>query len=170
MEICSVGTRAEIGAGRVHSPDLLLVSRPALLQRITPHELESLRGALARGALPLDFLGKLKRLADGDLSHHFIQQNCRLFAALLVATEHSSFREGSPAERERLLRVLAYVRKDDDAIPDYKPEGFADDQREIRSAAVELHALIQSFKAWRLRHQVPALWPDHVDRARPMPL
>src|SRR2546425_9190837 len=160
MEICSVGTRAEIGAGRVHSPDLMLVSRPALLQWITPHELESLRGALARGALPPDFLGKLKRLADGDLSHHFIEQNCRLFAALLVATEHSSFREGSPAERERLLRVLAYVRKDDDAIPDYKPEGFTDDQREIRAATVALDGLIQGFKAWRLRHQVPIMWPN----------
>ena len=170
MENYTGGIRENVGAGRVHHPARTLVSRPALLQWITPHELEALRDALARGCLPPDFLGKLKRLADGDLSHHFIQQNCRLFAALLVATEHSSFREGSPAERERLLRVLAYVRKDDDAIPDYKPEGFADDQREIRSAAVELHALIQSFKAWRLRHQVPALWPDHVDRARPMPL
>ena len=136
------------------------------MQWITPHELEALRDALARGSLPPDFLGKLKRLTDGDLSHHFIEQNCRLFATLLAAAEHSSFREGSPEERERLLRVLAYVRKDDDAIPDYKPEGFADDQREIRSAAVELHALIHSFKAWRLRHQVPVMWPDHGDQDR----
>ena len=163
MEICSGGTSVEMGAGRLHSLDRKLVSRPALSQWITAHELEALRGALARGALPPDFLGKLKRLADGDLSHHFIEQNCRLFAALLVATEHSSFRQGSPAERERLLRVLAYVRKDDDAIPDYKPEGFADDQREIRSATVELSTLIQAFKAWRLRHQVPVMWSDHVD-------
>src|SRR2546425_10772067 len=169
MEICSGGTGAEIGAGRVHSPDLMLVSRPALSQWITPHELDALRGALARGGLPSDFLGKLKRLTDGDLSHHFIGQNCRLFAALLVATENNTFREPSPAERERLLRVLAHVRKDDDAIPDYKPEGFTDDQREIRSATVELSTLIQAFKAWRLRHQVPMLWPEHGDRARPMP-
>ena len=160
----------KVGAGQNQSLARTPVSPPALLQWITPHELEALRNALARGALPPDFLGKLKRMMDGDLSHHFIEQNCRLFAALLLAKEEGSFREGSPLECERLLRVLAYVRKDDDAIPDYKPEGFADDQREIRSAAVELHALIQSFKAWRLRHQVPALWPDHVDRARPMPL
>ena len=164
MEISSVGTSAEIGAGRVLSPDR--VSRPTLSQWITPHELEALRGALARGGLPADLLGKLKRLTDGDLSHHFIEQNCRLFAALLVATENNNFREASPAERERLLRVLAYVRKDDDAIPDYKPEGFTDDQREIRAATIELNALIQAFKAWRLRHQVPMLWPEHGDRAR----
>ena len=109
-------------------------------------------------------------MTDGDLTHHFIEQNCRLFAALLVAAADGSFREGSPAERERLLRVLAYVRKDDDAIPDYKPEGFTDDQREIRSATVELSTLIQAFKAWRLRHQVPMLWPDGRDRGRRSPL
>ena len=167
MEICSGATSANIGASRVRSAARILASRPALLQWITPHELETLREALARGGLPADFLGKLKRLSDGDLRHHFIEQSCRLFAALLVAAEDGSFREGSPAERERLLRVLAYVRKDDDAIPDYKPEGFADDQREIRSAAVELDGLIQSFKAWRLRHQVPVMWPDHGEGARP---
>ena len=167
MEICTRGTSEKAGAGRVHSPARTLESRQALLQWITPHELKALRDALGRGGLPPDFLGKLKRLKDGDLAHHFIEQNCRLFAALLMATADGSFREGSPAERERLLRVLAYVRKDDDAIPDYTPEGFADDQREIRSAAVELDGLIQSFKAWRLRHQVPVMWPDHGEGARP---
>jgi len=169
MKICEVGTSEEFEVGRVHSSDRTLVSRPALSQWITPHELEGLRGALARGGLPADLLGKLKRLKGGDLSHHFIEQNCRLFAALLVATEESSFRQGSPAERERLLRVLAYVRKDDDAIPDYQTEGFADDQQEIRSAAAELSALIQAFKAWRLRYQVPAIWPDHRDHEVKLP-
>ena len=152
--------RENVGPGPVRSPARTLVSRPALLQWITPHELEALRDALARGCLPPDFLGKLKRLTDGDLSHYFIEQNCRLFAALLVAAEDCSFREGSPAERERLLRVLAYVRKDDDAIPDYKPEGLTDDQREIRAATVELDSLIQALKAWRLRYQVPLMWTD----------
>ncbi len=160
MEIYNCGMREKVDGGRVHSPARILVSRPALWQWITPHELESLRDALARGCLPPDFLAKLKRLKDGDLSHHFIDQNCRLFAALLVATGDGSFREGSPAERERLLRVLAYVRKDDDAIPDYKPEGLTDDQREMRAAVVELGSLIQRFKAWRLRHQVPVMWAD----------
>jgi len=169
MKICEVGTSEEFNAGRIHSSDRTMVSRPALSQWISPDELEGLRGALVSGGLPPDFLGKLKRLKGGDLSHHFIEQNCRLFAALLVASEESSFRQGSPAERERLLRVLAYVRKDDDAIPDYQPEGFADDQQEIRSAAAELSALIQAFKAWRLRYQVPAIWPDHRDHEVKLP-
>ena len=158
MEIYTGGL-SEVGAGGGHSPAQTLVSRPALLQWITPHELEALRDALVRGRLPPDFLGKLKRLKDGDLTHHFIEQNCRLFAALLAATEDGNFREGSPAECERLLRVLAYVRKDDDAIPDYKPEGLTDDQKEIRAATVALDGLVQGFKVWRLRHQVPIMWP-----------
>src|SRR5437016_9711130 len=145
MENYTGGIRENVGAGRVHHPARTLVSRPSLLQWITPHELEALRDALARGCLPPDFLGKLKRLQRGDLSHHFIEQSCRLFAALLVAAEDGSFREGSPAERERLLPVLAYVRKDDDAIPDYKPDGLTDDQREMRAAALELDGLIRAF-------------------------
>src|ERR1043166_9279164 len=108
MEICLDGTSAEIGSGGIKSPDRNRVSPSQLSQWITPHELETLRVALARGGLPPDLLGKLKRLAGGNLSHHFIEQNCRLFAALLVAAENNSFREASPPERERLLRVLAY--------------------------------------------------------------
>jgi hypothetical protein len=127
--------------------------------------LEAVRSALARGGLPSDFLGKLRDLRDDDLSHRFIEQNCRLFAELLLATEEGSFRDVSPAARERLLRVLAYVRKDDDAIPDYTPEGFADDQQEVRAAMLELGTLLQKFKAWRLRHQVPAMWFDRRDGA-----
>ena len=96
-------------------------------------------------------------MRGGDLSHCFIEQNCRLFAALLLATEAGDFRVG-PAERERLERVLAYVRKDDDAIPDYTPKGFTDDQQEVRAAMVELGGLLKAFKAWRLRYQVPGLW------------
>jgi len=61
-----------------------------------------------------------------------------LFAALLVAAEAGSFRDVTPAKRERLLRVIAYVRKDEDAIPVGFLGGFADDQRETLAAAVQL--------------------------------
>src|SRR5438552_13450553 len=163
MEICTRGMSEKVGADQNQSLARTPVSLPALLQWVTPHELEALRNALARGGLPPDFLGKLKRMMDGELSHHFIEQNCRLFAALLLAKEDGSFREGSPVECERLLRVLAYVRKDDDAIPDYKPDGLTDDQREMRGATVALDVLIQRFKAWRLRHQVPIMCPNRED-------
>jgi hypothetical protein len=134
------------------------------LHLINAHELEAMRAALTRGHLPSDFLEKLRKLAAGDLSHRFIEQNCRLFAKLLVAAEEGAFRDVSPAERERLVRVLAYVHKDDDAIPDYAPEGFRDDQQEVLAVVVELGGLLQAFKTWRLRHQVPAMWFDEVVR------
>ena len=56
------------------------------------------------------------------------------------------------------------MRKHDDAIPDYKPEGLGltDDQREMRATTVALDGLIQRFKAWRLRHQVPVMWPNRA--------
>jgi len=160
MRTSTVGGRAKPGASRLQTPGVTLASRPALLHLITAHELEALRVALARGHLPPDFLEKLRKLTQGDLSHRFIEQNCRLFAALLLATEAGDFRDVSPAERERVMSVLAYVRKDDDAIPDYTPGGFTDDQQEIRAVMVELGGLVQAFKAWRLRHQVPGMWFD----------
>jgi hypothetical protein len=71
---------------------------------------------------------------------------------------HGSYSQATPEVCERLLRVLAYVRKDDDSIPDYQAGGFVDDQQEVRKADTEYRSLLESFKAWRLRHQVPALW------------
>ncbi len=132
--------------------------RPSSLYLVKPPELHELRLALARGELPPDFEAKLNRLAGDGLIHRSVAQNCRLFAELLRAAEHGSFVGAGPAERDRLLRVLAYVRKDDDAIPDYKPNGYLDDQQEVRAAVTELYPLLQTFKAWRLRHQVPAMW------------
>jgi len=151
---------AEFGEGQFPAPAFTLASRPALLHWINAHELEELRATLAHGNLPADFLWKLKRLAGGDLNQRFIERNCRQFAALLLATEAGEFRDLSPAERERLLRVLAYVRKEDDARPDYAPEGLTDDQQEVRAVLVELGRLLAAFKAWRLRHQVPGMWGE----------
>ncbi len=134
--------------------------RPLLLDWVTVQEVEAMREALAKGSLPLDLLAKLQCLATGDLSHRFIEQNCRLIAELLLASEHGSFGEVKSAERERLLRVLVYVCKDEDAFPDRFAGGFTDDQREILAATIELGGLLQKFKAWRLRHQVPMIWLD----------
>jgi len=160
MKTCTVAMCAESGEGRRQSPAFILATRPALLHWINDHELEELRETLARGNLPADFLWKLKRLAGGDLNHRFIERNCRQFAALLLATEAGEFRDLSPAERDRLLRVLAYVRKEDDARPDTAPEGLTDDQQEVRAVLVELGGLLTAFKAWRLRHQVPGMWGE----------
>ena len=133
-------------------------SRMSFLYLVTDEDLQQMRNAIARGTMPPDFEAKLRKLAGGSLVHASVEQNCRLFIALLMAAHDGAFVEADESARERLLRVLAYVRKDDDAIPDYKPEGLADDQREVRAAAMELGALLQAFKEWRLRHQVPRMW------------
>ena len=134
------------------------VPRPGLLHLVTAHDIQRLRTALAHGRLPLDFEAKLARLGEGSLIHRNVEQNSRLFFALLLAALECSFTGAAPADRDRLLRVLAYVHKDDDAIPDYRPDGFVDDHQEVRAAAMELARLLHAFKVWRLRHQVPAMW------------
>ena len=133
-------------------------SRMSFLYLVTDQDLQQMRNAIARGTMPPDFEAKLRKLTAGSLLHRSVEQNCRLFIALLMAAHDGDFVEADESERERLLRVLAYVRKDDDAMPDYKPEGFADDQREVRAVAMELSALLQAYKEWRLRHQVPKMW------------
>ena len=133
--------------------------RPSgLLHLVTAHDVQELRSALANGRLPLDFEAKLTRLGEGR-SHPSLRgtEQPPVLCAAAGALE-SSFSEATPADRDRLLRVLAYVRKDDDAIPDYRSGGFVDDQQEVRAAAMELGPLLQAFKVWRLRHQVPGMW------------
>jgi hypothetical protein len=133
------------------------------LQLVTREELREMREALLERTLPGDFEAKLCRLAKETLLHQFVEQNCRLFAALIQSAQQGSFRDAELADRERLLRVLAYVRKDEDAIPDYKANGFMDDLREVRAATNDLQKMLQDFKEWRLRHQVPNLWPDTLE-------
>src|SRR5208282_2996193 len=119
--------------------------RSNYLHLVTSHELGELRNALAKERLPLDFEAKLVELAGGDLVHHFLEQNCRTFLALLLAAQGGAFKGANSAECERLLRVLAYVRKNDDAIPDYRPDGFADDLVEVRAVAAEFKPLLHAF-------------------------
>ena len=131
---------------------------PHRLHLVSAHELQDLRQKLARGQVPPDLEAKLIKLAGGDLVHRAIEQNCRTMIALLRAAHEGAFRKAVQEDCERLLRVLAYVRKDDDAVPDYRSDGFIDDQQEMRLVTRDLDSLLQNFKAWRLRHQVPAMW------------
>ena len=141
-------------------------SRLGHLHLVTGHDLQNLADMLAKGYLPRDLEAKLTRLAVGDLGNRFIEQNSRTMIALLLAAQDGSFKEASRAEGERLLRVLAYVRMDDDAIPDYRPDGFRDDQQEVRAVTTELSSLLQAFKAWRLRYQVPGMWLRKGDQTK----
>jgi len=140
---------------RVHAGSHLY--RPGFLHLVTSHDLEALRNELQRGEAPLDFQAKLSRLSEGDLVHRYVAKHSADFVALLLAAQEGIFRKISTAEIDRILRVLAYVRKDDDAIPDYRSDGLIDDQQEVHAAVVELAPVLQAFKAWHLRHQVPAM-------------
>jgi len=135
-----------------------LPAKMSLLHLVSVHEVLDLKRALTHGRLPADFEDKLQKLAKGDLLRSSVELHCRVFIELLKAAGGGHFREASPADIERLLRVLAYVRKDEDAIPDYKPNGFTDDLQEVRAAARDLAPSLHAFKSWRLRHQVPAMW------------
>ena len=128
------------------------------LYLVTDLETQQLRAALAEGKVPADLQAKLLRLNQSDLVHRFVEQNSRLIIALLMAAYDGSFREVPPVDLERLLRVLAYVRKENDATPDSQAGGYVDDQQEVRAVTSELANLLQSFKAWRLQHQVPGMW------------
>ncbi len=145
-----------INQGRSTARQPVLV--PHLLHLVSGHELQDLRQCLARSQVPPDLETKLVKLGRGDLAHRLIEQNCRTIISLLQAAYEGAFKAASPQHCERLLRVLAYVRKDDDAIPDYRLDGFMDDHQEMRVVTRDLDSLLQNFKAWRLRYQVPAMW------------
>lgn len=135
-----------------------MVGAPGSLRLVERREVEDLRHALLAGEMPLDFEVKLQRLADAGLGDQVMEHNCRWFWALLEAARNGSFERIAPSDVEQILRVLAYVRKEDDAIPDFLPGGFWDDQQEVRAAVAELAPLLAAFKAWRLRHEVPSRW------------
>src|SRR5262249_22892295 len=99
----------------------LEMSQPGVLQWVSAQEVNELEHAISRGNLPADLERKLKELSGESLLHKSVEQTCRLFIALIQAAMQGIFRRATEAEKERILRVLAYVRKDEDAIPDYKP-------------------------------------------------
>ena len=157
MRTTEVGT-VQASAVNLFWSGALRLPEPGHSHWVTPYDLEDLRAAFSRGGVPLDLEAKLMNLAKGDLTSRYIEKHCGTIIALLQATHEGSFREASPEELERLLLVLAYVRKDDDAIADYQANGFADDQQEVRRTASALDPILKEFKAWRLRNQVPGMW------------
>ena len=128
------------------------------LQLVGADEIQAILAAVRRGELPADFQSKLGRLRFGDLRQSAIEQHCRLFFEMLLACHGGDFHDLTVEQFELVARVLAYVRKENDVIPDYLPLGFTDDHQEVRAASSELSTVLQGFKAWRLKNQVPSLW------------
>jgi hypothetical protein len=147
------------GAGARSQPTRRLpLPSAGFLHLVTTQEVEALRDSLAEGKLPEDLQTKLLRLSGGSLLHNSVAQNSQTIISLLMATYHGAFLGATRADLDRLLRVLAYVRKENDATPDSLPGGYVDDQQEVRAVMNEMHDLFERFKAWRLRYQVPQLW------------
>lgn len=134
------------------------VALQSALGLVSPSEVEQLRQAIADRRLPDDLVDKLFRLERGDLAMRHVAHTSLTLLEMLQAACQGEFDALSPSDFEEVLHVLAYVRKEDDAIPDFLPTGYLDDQKEVRLAEHELAAVIGRFKAWRLRRQVPLLW------------
>jgi hypothetical protein len=125
---------------------------------VTEAEVQVLGAALRRGHVPPDLVAKLGRLRTDDPKELYLQKQSLILEWLLMSP---AAREGcrlGPREGDRLLRMLAYVRKDEDAIPDTWPGGMADDHDLMRLTCAEFREVLDAFKAWHLSRRVPTLW------------
>src|SRR6266568_2402056 len=75
-------------------------ARMSFLYLVTDGDLQQMRNAIARGTMPTDFEAKLKKLAEGSLLHRSVEQNCRLFFALLMAAHDGAFAEADESACE----------------------------------------------------------------------
>src|SRR5882724_8622363 len=96
MRTCEANEVENMAVSHLRPAPVQPTIKPTHLHLVTAHDLRDLSDALAKG----------------DLVMRSIEKNCRTITALLQASQESSFREASREERERLLRVLAYVHKD----------------------------------------------------------
>jgi len=144
-------------AGR---PTWSLIPRvmPEALNLVTDREMEALCNAMRLGRVPLDLKAKLGRLRTDDPREFYLKRQSELLIALLMAPGAADFCHVHPDDWQRLLRMLAYVRKDDDAIQDTCPGGFVDDHDLMRMTCTELCSELETFKAWHLSHRVSLLW------------
>ncbi len=125
---------------------------------VTAWELEALCHALRERRIPADLKAKVAGFRVDDPKEFYLKRQSELLLAFLLAPEASQYCRLRPDDCQRLLRVLAYVRKDDDAIPDTRPGGFVDDHDLMRMTCTELGQVLDAFKAWHLSRRVAHLW------------
>jgi hypothetical protein len=131
---------------------------PEALNMVTAWELEALCHALRERRIPADLKAKVAGFRVDDPKEFYLKRQSELLLAFLLAPEASQYCRLRPDDCQRLLRVLAYVRKDDDAIPDTRPGGFVDDHDLMRMTCTELGQVLDAFKAWHLSRRVAHLW------------
>ena len=127
--------------------------------------MEAFEDALKRGHLPGDFMDKLEQLQTDQHRDFYLKQQSLLIGRLLLAASAQDYAQVSPRDGERLLRMLAYVRKDDDMIPDSWPGGMTDDHDLMRLTCAEMSEVLRRFKAWHLSRRVPSLWEPSSESA-----
>jgi len=135
------------------------------LEMVTKAEMESLCDSLHQDHVPADLRAKLDRLRTDDPKELYLKQQSLLLASLLMSPAARDFCSLRPNVCQRLLRMLAYVRKDDDAIPDTWPGGMADDHDLMRMTCTEYREALETFKAWHLSRRVPLMWNTHATSA-----
>lgn len=128
------------------------------LNMISSQEMNVLCHTLQKGLTPSDLAAKLSKLRDDSPKEYYLKQQSELLLSLLKSQASAEFCRIHPDECQLLLRALAYVRKDDDAVPDTLPGGFDDDHDVMRAVCVELKSSLDRFKAWHLTRRVPLLW------------
>ena len=131
------------------------------LEMVTEAEMQALCDALHQDRVPPDLRAKLDRLRADDPRESYLKQQGWLLASLLMSPAAQGFCRVHTRVCERLLRMLAYVRKDEDAIPDTWPGGMMDDHDLMRLTCTELRKVLDTFKAWHLSRRVPLLWHAH---------
>ena len=132
---------------------------------VTEAEIKALNEALDQGHLPADLRAKLGGLRTDDPRELYLKRQSLLLGSLLMSPAAVAYCRLHPRVGERLLRMLAYVRKDDDVIPDTWSGGMADDHDLMRLTCRELREVLDTFKAWHLARRVPSLW--NADAALP---
>lgn len=132
---------------------------------VTREELESLELVLAQGYLPADLLAKLERLRDDDARELYLKQQSQTLGRLLLSIAASEYHQARPVEAKRFLRMLAYVRKEQDLIPDYLPNGMRDDHDLMRTTCAEFREALTRFKAWHLSRHVPMMFKHQEAQA-----
>jgi hypothetical protein len=125
---------------------------------VTEAEINALCDSLREDRVPADLQAKLDRLRTDDPKESYLKRQSLLLASLLMSPSARGFCRLRPHDCERLLRMLAYVRMDDDAIPDTWSGGMADDHDLMRLTCADLREALETFKAWHLSRRVPLLW------------
>jgi uncharacterized membrane protein YkvA (DUF1232 family) len=119
------------------------------VRTVTLREIELTRPTHENGWLRPQIEAKLERLHPECPDHRELRRLAALSLDLLTAVHEKRFNPGPTwGELEPwLLRALAYLVREGDAIPDHLPGGFDDDMREFQALANRADDLFSVFEA-----------------------